>query len=69
MIWLWIVLGLLLYVAIASGCIFALLMAAEKYMGEGYYEEATFVLCGVFWPLAALPAAAYIAAMWLRDGC
>ena len=66
MILLWIVLGCLLYGLIASVCIFGLLVAAERYMNGDYYEECAFVWCGVFWPVAVLPAAAYIAAMWYR---
>lgn len=58
MFWLY----LTIYVLIASGAIFALLVAAAKWteldMPMGY------VICGIFWPVAALPAAAYIAAAW-----
>lgn len=58
MFWLY----LTIYVLIASGAIFALLVAAAKWtkldMPMGY------VICGIFWPVAALPAAAYVAAAW-----
>ena len=58
MFWLY----LILYVLIASGAIFGLLVAAAKWteleLPGGY------VICGALWPVAALPAAAYIAAAW-----
>lgn len=58
MFWLY----LILYVLIASGVIFGLLVAAAKWTGLDM--PMGYVVCGIFWPVAALPAAAYIAAAW-----
>jgi ABC-type multidrug transport system permease subunit len=53
---------LILYVLVASGAIFGLLVAADKWTELD--STVGYVLCGIFWPVAALPAAAYIAAAW-----
>lgn len=58
MFWLY----LILYVLVASGAIFGLLVAADKWTELD--EPIGYVICGALWPLAALPAAAYIAAAW-----
>lgn len=54
-----------LYIMIASGCIFGLLVGAAKHTDLEY--PIGYVLCGLFWPVAALPAAAYIAAAWYTN--
>ena len=53
---------LILYVLIASGAIFGLLVAADRWTELD--DPMGYVICGALWPLAALPAAAYIAAAW-----
>ena len=58
MIWFYI----FLYIAIASAAIFGLLVAAAKYTDLEW--PGAYVICGIFWPVAALPAAAYIAVGW-----
>lgn len=58
MFWLY----LFLYVLIASGAIFGLLVAADKWTELNW--PGGYVICGALWPVAALPAAAYIAAAW-----
>ena len=48
------------YSLISGGVIFGLLVAADRYT---YVEWPwVYVLCGIAWPVAALPAAGYIAA-------
>ncbi len=54
---------LILYVLIASGAIFGLLVAASKHEAA-QIAPWIYVACGMLWPVAALPAAAYIAAAW-----
>lgn len=58
-----ILLFIVLYILIAAICIFLLLVCAEKYT---YYTPNSDmpwpVLCGIFWPISAPLAAAYIAA-------
>lgn len=51
-----------LYIMIASGAIFGLLVAADKW--TELEKPAGYVVCGIFWPVAVLPAAAYLAAAW-----
>lgn len=58
MIWLYII----LYILIASACIFGLLVAAEKHTDLEW--PWMYIVCGILWPVAALPSAAYIAAAW-----
>lgn len=58
MVWLYI----FLYILVASAVIFGLLVAAAKY--TDLERPGAYVICGVFWPVAALPTAAYIAAAW-----
>lgn len=48
------------YVMIMSVCIFYLLIGAEKY--TQLEKPWVYILCSIFWPVAALPAAAYILA-------
>ena len=55
---------LLLYVAIASVSIFGLLVGAAKYTDSDMEFPMGYVLCGIFWPVALLPAVGYIAAGW-----
>lgn len=50
------------YVMIMSGCIFYLLIEAEKY--TKLERPWMYILCSIFWPVAAMPAAAYILAGW-----
>ena len=50
------------YVIIMSVCIFYLLIGAEKY--TKLEKPWVYILCSIFWPVAALPAAAYILAGW-----
>lgn len=58
MFWLY----LILYVLIASGAIFGLLVAAHRWTELDW--PGGYVICGALWPVAALPAVAYIAAAW-----
>ena len=50
------------HVIIMSGCVFFLLIGAEKY--TELEKPWVYILCSIFWPVAALPAAAYILAGW-----
>lgn len=50
------------YVMILSVCIFYLLIGAEKH--TQLEKPWVYILCSIFWPVAALPAAAYILAGW-----
>lgn len=52
------------YLAIAGAAIFGLLVAAAKYTDSDLDYPIGYVLCGIFWPVALLPAAGYIAAGW-----
>ena len=52
-----------LYVLIASGAIFGLLVAAARHEAA-QIPPWVYVACGMLWPVAALPAAAFIAAAW-----
>ena len=57
-----ILLYILVYGMVAAGCIFALLIGANAW--TGLERPWVYVLCGCLWPVAALPAAGYIAAGW-----
>ena len=59
-----VILLLIIYVAIASAAIFGLLVAASKYTDSDMEFPIGYVLCGIFWPVALLPAVGYIAAGW-----
>lgn len=50
------------YVMIMSVCVFFLLIEAEKY--TKLERPWMYILCSIFWPVAAMPAAAYILAGW-----
>lgn len=50
------------YVMIMSVCVFFLLIGAEKY--TKLEKPWGYILCSIFWPVAALPSAAYILAGW-----
>lgn len=50
------------YVMIMSVCVLFLLIGAEKY--TKLERPWMYILCSIFWPVAALPAAAYILAGW-----
>lgn len=58
MIWLYI----LIYSLVAAGWIFGLLVGAFKWTEPEF--PSVYILCGVLWPVAGLPAAGYIAAGW-----
>lgn len=64
MLWILCLIG---YSVIAAGCVFGLLVAAEKYVQSYDYTTGALVVCGALWPVAALPAAAYIAAYWFTN--
>ena len=49
------------YVMILSVCVFFLLIGAEKY--TKLERPWMYILCSIFWPVAAMPAA-YILAGW-----
>ena len=51
-----------LYVIVMSGCVFFLLIGADKY--TKLEKPWVYILCSIFWPVAAMPAAAYILAGW-----
>ena len=50
------------YVMIMSVCVFFLLIEAEKY--TKLEKPWVYILCSIFWPVAVMPAAAYILAGW-----
>ena len=53
----------MVYSLISGGVIFGLLVAADRHT---YVEWPwVYILCGIAWPVAALPAAGYIAAGWV----
>ena len=58
MIWLCI----LIYSLVAALWIFGLLVGAFKWTDPEH--PWIYILCGVLWPVAGLPAAGYIAAGW-----
>lgn len=54
------ILLVMLYSMISGGVIFGLLVAADRHT---YLEWPwAYILCGIAWPVAALPALGYIAA-------
>lgn len=56
---------IILYILIAAVCFFLLLVTAEKYAAYRPDRDSPWpVWCGIFWPIAAPFAAAYIAAKW-----
>lgn len=55
-----ILLYIFLYSLIAAGHIFALLVGAHKYTDLEW--PWMYIICGMLWPVAGLPAAGYIAA-------
>ena len=55
---------MIICVAVASVSIFGLLVAAAKYTDSDMEFPMGYVLCGIFWPVALLPAVGYIAAGW-----
>lgn len=55
---------IIVYVAIASASIFGLLVGAYKYTESDLEFPVGWVICGIFWPVALLPAIGYIAAGW-----
>ena len=55
---------IIIYMAIAGVAIFGLLVAAAKYTGSNMEFPIGWVLCGICWPVALLPAIGYIAAGW-----
>lgn len=56
------ILYIISYCAVAALSIFGLTVAGNKY--TGIEQNFGWVLCGIFWPVALLPAAGYIAAGW-----
>lgn len=54
----------IIYMAIAGAAIFGLLVGARKYTGSDLEFPIGWVLCGICWPVALLPAIGYIAAGW-----
>lgn len=56
----WFILGLLLYVAAAGGCIYGLLVAAWKH--TELERPWIYVVSGMLWPVAAAPALGYVLA-------
>ena len=57
-------LSIIIYMTIAGVAIFGLLVAAAKYTGSNMELPIGWVLCGIFWPVALIPAIGYIAAGW-----
>lgn len=53
---------IILYCAIVGASIFGLTVAGNKH--TGIEDNIGWVLCGIFWPVALLPAIGYIAAGW-----
>lgn len=58
MIWIYI----MLYSLVAGLWIFGLLVAAYKWTDPDF--PCVYILSGVLWPVAGLPAAGYVAAGW-----
>ena len=52
----------LIYMLISGASIFGLLVAAAKFTGSDMENPIGWVLCGILWPVALLPAIGYIAA-------
>lgn len=56
---------IILYIVVAAASIFGLIVASEKYAGiKNRFGYDSWIAAGIFWPVALLPCAAYIAAMW-----
>lgn len=55
---------IIVYAVITAAAIFGLLVGARKYTGSDLEFPIGWVLCGIFWPVALLPAIGYIAAGW-----
>lgn len=55
---------MVIYLAVAGASIFGLLVAAAKFTGSNMEFPIGWVLCGIFWPVALLPAMGYLAAGW-----
>lgn len=53
---------ILIYSLTAAGWIFGLLVRAFKWTNPEH--PWIYILCGIFWPVAGLPAAGFIAAGW-----
>lgn len=53
-----------IYMLISGVSIFGLLVAAAKFTGSNMEFPIGWVLCGIFWPVAMLPAIGYLAAGW-----
>lgn len=57
--------AVMLYSLVSGGVIFSLLVAADRHT---YVDLPwVYILCGIAWPVAALPAAGYIAAGWILN--
>lgn len=61
-----VVLCVIAYVVIAGITVFGLMVAGAMYVKYDV-DEAIWVISGIFWPIAALPAVGYIAATWFID--
>ena len=62
------IIALIVYVLIASLASFLLMVFASRFAGyEREFDIPWPVLAGVFWPVGAPIAAAYIAAIWFTD--
>lgn len=59
---------IILYIAVASVAIFGLLVAADYVdVLEDRWGDLClirYIVCGIFWPVCLLPAAAYLAALY-----
>lgn len=55
----------ILYILIAAASIYGLIVGSEKY-GEidNSFGYGGWVAAGIFWPVALIPCAGYIAAKW-----
>ena len=55
----------ILYIIIAAASIFGLIVASEKYAGiNNQFGYGGWVAAGIFWPVALLPCAGYLVALW-----
>ena len=59
------VVAVMLYSLISGGVILGLLVAADRHTFVEW--PWVYILCGIAWPVAALPAAGYIAAGWILN--
>lgn len=55
---------IIMYMAVAGASVFGLLVGAYKFTDYDLDFPVGWVLCGIFWPVALLPAIGYIAAGW-----